>query len=188
MSPVADFAQRTPASLQSGATATPTRSPAVPARGWSPTLPDVFSINVDSSRAAPRDAWGMASSRGLFPFSAQGRLEHFCSTPATYPLHIRFYLDSVNIPRPTPFRPPALSVSISFTPTGGTARPVANVADPAPRYPGPGWPLAPAFGERFAAASSGSGALAVTARLADPDTATTVTYTDTIACELVPCA
>ena len=44
-----------------------------------------------------------------------------------------------------------------------------------------------AFGELFTASSSQSGVLAVRATMNDPDTANTVTYGDTVACELVPC-
>lgn len=161
---------------------------AVPTQTWSPNLPDAFSITVDSPGSAPRDAWGSASGRGLFPLSAMGRLQHFCSTPAQYPLRIRFYLDSVATPRPQPFQPPTLSVIADFTPAGGSARRIANVADAAPRYDGPGWPLAPAFGELFTASSSASGALAVQAQLSDSASAGGVTYRDTVACELVPCA
>jgi Domain of unknown function (DUF4157) len=156
--------------------------------GWSPSTPGVFSIHVDSGGAQPRDAWGSASSRGVFPLSAMGRLEHFCSTPANYPLRIRFYTDSAATPRPQPFRPPALSVVADFTPSGGSPRRIAGAADAAPRYAGAGWPLAPAFGELFTASSSQSGVLSVQATLRDPDTSTTVAYRDTVACELVPCA
>lgn len=159
----------------------------IPAQAWSPDLPSVFMITVDSERAMPATAWGEVSGRGLYPLSRMGRLEHFCSTPAHYPLRIRFYVDSVVSPRPTPFRPPALTVSIGFTAASGSPRQVADVADPAPGYNGPGWPLSPAFGDVFSAGSSGSGTLAVTARMADGDTGVTRTYTDNIACELVPC-
>lgn len=117
-----------------------------------------------------------------------GHLEHFCSTPATYPLQIRFYLDAAGRPRPQPFRVPTLSVLADFTPAGGAARRVANGTDAAPGYAGPGWPLVPSFGELVAASSSQSGSLSVTATMTDPDTATTITYADTVACELVPCA
>lgn len=41
---------------------------------------------------------------------------------------------------------------------------------------------------RIAASSSHSGVLDVTATMNDPDTASTVTYTDAVVCELVPCA
>jgi hypothetical protein len=155
--------------------------------GWSPSIPGIFSIHVDSSRAQPGDAFGTASSRGVFPFSDQGRLEHFCSTPANYPLQIRFYVDAEAMPRPQPFRAPALSVVADFTPSGGSPRRIANAADSAPAYRGAGWPLAPAFGELFTASSSQSGVLIVRATMNDPDTANTVTYRDTVACELVPC-
>ncbi len=156
--------------------------------GWSPSTPGIFSIEVDSSGGRPAGAHGSASSRGVFLFSAMGRLEHFCSTPASYPLQIRFYLDAAGRPRPQPFRAPSLSVVADFTPTGGAPRRVANGTDAAPGYAGPGWPLVPAFGELVSARSSQSGSLNVTATMADPDTATTITYRDTVACELVPCA
>ena len=156
--------------------------------GWSPSRPGIFSIHVDSGAARPGDAYGTASSRGVFPLSTLGRLEHFCTTPADYPLRIRFYVDAVGTPRPQPFRPPALSVVADFTPSGGSPRRIADAADSAPRYPGAGWPLAPAFGELFTASSSQSGVLSVQATMRDPDTATTVAYRDTVACELVPCA
>ncbi len=159
-----------------------------PTQAWTPDLSGVLSIHVDSAGSAPRDAWGEASNRGVFPFSGRGRVEHFCSTPATYPVRIRFYVDALALPRPTPFRPPSLSVAVAFTPTGGASRPVASGADAAPRYHGPGWPLTPSFGDLFSAVSSASGVLAVTARLADTDAGVTLTYTDDIACELVPCA
>jgi hypothetical protein len=103
-------------------------------------------------------------------------------------MRIRFYLDSAASPRPQPFRPPALSVLADFTPAGGSPRRIANAADSAPRYAGAGWPLAPAFGDLFAAASSSSGVLTVHAGLNDPDTGTAVEYRDVVACELVPCA
>ena len=175
------------------ASADPSTTPASPTPGsptqaWSPNLPDAFSIAVDSPGSVPRGAWGSASSRGLFPLSAMGRLEHFCTTPAQYPLRIRFYLDSMATPRPQPFQPPTLSVIADFTPTGGAPRRIADVADSAPRYDGPGWPLAPAFGDLFTASSSASGALGVRAQLSDPATAGGVTYRDSVACELVPCA
>jgi hypothetical protein len=156
--------------------------------GWSPSTPGIFSIEVDSDKGWPEGAHGSASNRGLFPFSGMGRLEHFCSTPAAYPLRIRFYLDAAGKARPQPFRPPALTVVADFTPTGGASRTVANAADASPRYDGPGWPLAPSFGEIFAASSSQSGVLSVVATLNDPDTANTVTYRDSVTCELVPCA
>lgn len=166
----------------------PAARPAIPAQTWTPDLAGVLSIQVDSERAAPRDVWGEASGRGFHPFSRRGRLEHFCSTPATYPVRIRFYVDSAASPRPQPFRPPSLSVAAAFTPTGGARRSVAGVTDSSPRYHGPGWPLTPSFGDLFSAVSSASGVLAVTARLADTDAGVTLTYTDDIACELVPCA
>ena len=122
------------------------------------------------------------------PFSNLGRLEHFCSTPADYPLRIRFYHDAAAMPRLQPFTPPRLSVIADFTPSGGSPRRIANVADASPRYAGAGWPLAPAFGQRFAASSSQGGVLTVQAGLNDPDTGTSVIYRDTVACELVPCA
>jgi hypothetical protein len=146
-----------------------------------------FTIHVDSSAAQPRPAWGSASRRGLFPLGNVGRLEHFCSTPADHPLRIRFYIDAAATPRPRPFQPPVLSVIADFTASGGSSRRIANVTDPAPRYRGAGSPLAPAFGELFAADSSQSGAINVQARISDPDTTTTLIYADTVACELVPC-
>lgn len=160
----------------------------VPAQSWTPSTPGVFSIHVDSDRAAPPDAWGTVSNRGLFPFSRLGRLEHFCTTPAHYPVRLRFYVDAMAVPRPQPFQPPALAVSVAFTPSGGSPRSIAQVADSAPRYLGPGWPLAPSFGEVFAAGSSSSGALGVVATLNDADAGVSLTYRDSIACELVPCA
>lgn len=181
--PSVSVAQRTPV----GPTADLAADPAVPTQAWSPNLPDAFSITVDSPGSVPRDAWGSASSRGLFPLSARGRLEHFCTTPAQYPLRIRFYLDSVVTPRPPPFQPPTLSVVADFTPIGGSARRIAHVSDAAPRYDGPGWPLGPSFGELFTATSSASGALAVQAQLSDA-AGGGVTYRDSVACELVPCA
>jgi hypothetical protein len=155
---------------------------------WSPTAPGIFSIHVASTGAAPRDAWGSASSCGLYPFSNLGRIEHFCTTPADYPVRIRFYLDSMSSPRPQPFRPPALSVIADFTPSGGSSRRIVNAADSSPRYVGAGWPLAPAFGELFAASSSQSGVLSVQAGIDDPDSGVSIGYRDTVACELVPCA
>jgi hypothetical protein len=80
-----------------------------------------------------------------------------------------------------------LSVQADFTPSGGSPRRVANAADSAPRYQGAGWPLAPSFGETFSASSSQSGGLSVQASMNDPDTATSVSYRDTVGCELVPC-
>lgn len=177
----------TEAAVSGAPTADLTTDPPVPTQAWTPTLPDAYSISVDSPGSVPRDAWGSASSRGVFPLSTRGRLEHFCTTPAQYPLRIRFYLDSMANPRPQPFQPPMLSVVADFAPAGGAARRVADVSDPAPRYDGPGWPLAPAFGELFTASSSASGALAVSARLSDPATAGGVTYRDSVPCELVPC-
>lgn len=168
---------------------TPTRAPAPAQRSWSPSARGVFSILVESSNGKPEGCSGSAATGvGLFPLSRCARIEHFCTTPARYPLQIRFYVDSVATPRPAPFRPPALSVAIDFTPSGGAPRRVANGADASPRYVGAGWPLVPAFGEMFSAASSQSGLLSVQARLNDPDSGTTVAYRDTVSCELVPCA
>jgi hypothetical protein len=165
----------------------PVEAPA-PAQAWSPSVPGLLSIQVDSPTASPREAWGSASGHGVFPLSRMGHLTHFCSTPATYSLRIRFYLDSVATPRPQPFRPPQLSVVADFLPSGGPPRRIGSAADPNPRYAGAGWPLSPAFGELFTARSSQSGMLAVQASLTDPDTATRVSYGDTVQCELVPCA
>jgi hypothetical protein len=164
--------------------------PAAPTQGaWSPSTRGASSIVVESSKGQPDGCSGSAAIvSGVFPLSRCGRIEHFCTTPARYPLQVRFYTDSMATPRPQPFRPPALSVAITFTPSGGAARRVADVADQAPRYLGAGWPLAPAFGELFSAASSQSGLLHIKARLHDPDSATTVAYRDAVPCELVPCA
>jgi hypothetical protein len=161
----------------------------VPAQSaWSPSVSGILSIEVDSTRSRPPETYGHASNRGLFPFSDNGRLEHFCSTPADYPLRVRFYIDTEAMPRPRPFRPPALSVVADFTPAGGAPRRIANAADADPHYRGAGWPLVPAFGEVFTASSSQSGSLNITASMKDPDTATSITYRDAVVCELVPCA
>ena len=180
--------ERTSVARQPGGTPQPAATPVPSDSGWSPSAPGVFSILVESDKGRPEGSHGSASSHGLFPFSAIGHLEHFCSTPSVYPLRIRFYLDSVDKPRPTPFRPPTLSVLADFTPTGGTARQVAGVSDSSPRYDGAGWPLAPSFGEVFSASSSQGGRLNLVATLDDPDAATTATYRDGVDRELVPCA
>ncbi len=180
--------ERTPVASQLGGTPQPAVGPVPSDSGWSPSTPGVFSILVESDKGRPEGSHGSASSHGLFPFSAMGHLEHFCSTPGVYPLRIRFYLDSADKPRPAPFRPPTLSVLADFTPTGGSSRRVAGVSDSSPRYDGAGWPLAPSFGEVFSASSSQGGRLDVVATLDDPDAATTVTYRDGLECELVPCA
>jgi hypothetical protein len=84
---------------------------------------------------------------------------------------------------------PARDVVVAdFTPSGGSPRRIADAADAAPGYAGPGWPMAPAFGELFTASSYQSWVLSVEATLRDPATATTVAYRDTVTCELVPCA
>jgi hypothetical protein len=180
--------ERTLGARRPGGTAPPVVGPVPSDSGWSPTTPGVFSILVESDKGRPEGCHGSASSHGFFPFSAMGHLEHFCGTPGVYPLRIRFYLDSADKPRPTPFRPPTLSVLADFTPSAGTARQVAGVSDSTPRYDGPGWPLAPSFGEVFSASSSQGGRLSVVATLDDPDAATTVTNRDGVDCELVPCA
>ena len=160
-----------------------------PVQAWSPATRGVFSISVESSLVRPDGAFGGSSNGvGHFPLSNRGRIQHFCSTPAHYPLQVRFYVDSVQTPRPQPFRPPVVSVAMEFTPSSGAAQRVTNAADSAPRYLGPGWPLVPSFGEHFAASSSQSGLMTVQANLNDPDTGTSLAYRDSVPCELVTCA
>ena len=108
-----------------------------------------FTVGRDISFAPEAYARATTAGRRLIapgPFN-QGRLEHFCTTPADYQLYIRFYIDAAGMPRLQPFRPPALFVIADFTPPGGSPRRVDDVTDFAPRYAGAGWPLALAFGE-----------------------------------------
>jgi hypothetical protein len=137
-----------------------------------------FTIHIDRAAAQPCDASGSASSRGLFPFSAMGRLEHFCSRPADCPLRIRFYIDAAAILRPRPFQPLVLSVIADFAPSGRSPWRIDNLVDPRSGYRGAGWRLGPAFGDLpfgdlLAPSSSQSGALAVRVPTSDPDTGRT---------------
>ena len=148
-----------------------------------------LSITVTSAKSDPRDAWGFVMPGVHRPFSKDGMIRSFCVTPARYPLEILFHADADIIPRPTPFTPPAVSASLAFRAAGGAASPAAvNVADAKPVYEGPGQPLKTNFGRVVSVDSGADGMLGVTAALQDPDSNTTLQYTDTIECRLDPCA
>jgi hypothetical protein len=167
--------------------ATPAQAP-MP--DWTPTQRGIFSIAVESSKAVPDTCDGYAGSgMGAGLFSACGRIEHFCTTPARYPLTIRCYTDSVNIPRPQPFSGPEIRVALDYVPEGSTSPTYsrANV-DANPRYQGPGWWLVPSFGTDFTIASNQSGMLRAQVDLTDAGSGVRVSYVDTIRCRLVPCA
>ncbi|MGC5221184.1 hypothetical protein ACPW96_01155 [Micromonospora sp. DT81.3] len=154
---------------------------------WIPL--DLISIGVTSSKGVPRGTMGSASARVIDRFGAAGRIDSFCETPARYPLRFWFHVDADGVPRPTPFIPPRVSVSLAFTPEHGTAPTATRTeSDPRPTYEGPGIPLRTTFGETLWMGSTKSGTLDVSASLADPSTGTAIRYDDTIPCRLEPCA
>jgi hypothetical protein len=157
---------------------------------WSPTDPGTFSIFVESDKAKPASCVGDASSGvAPSPLSACGMIEHFCTSPASYPLKVSFFIDAQNMERPQPFTPPTVSVALSFVPDGATAPNFTrSVTDPAPRYQSAGHPLMPSFGTTFNVSSNGSGQLGARFDMVDPGTGIHVTYVDRIRCNLSPCA
>jgi hypothetical protein len=165
----------------------PAQAPVAP---WSPTRPGTFGIMVESAKATPAEAFGVANS-GLttVPLSAAGQIEHFCATPASYPIRIRFYTDAQNLPRPQPFTGPQVSVALDFVPDGQAAPTFSwTVKDTAPRYTGPGAWLVPSFGTDFAIEAAGSGYLTTRLELVDAAHSARVAYVDRIRCYLAPCA
>lgn len=161
----------------------------IPSAGWTPTHPSGLSIYVESDKSSPRDRYGSASSRGTVALSSNAHIEHFCSSPGSFPLTIRFYIDSMTLPRPHPFQAPAVSVGFSYVPEGATAPSATRTArDTAPRYHGPGYALAPSFGTAFSFMAHGSGMLNTRAELLDQSSGVRISYVDRICCYLAPCA
>lgn len=164
--------------------------PQAPVAPWSPARPGTFGIMVESVKATPAEAFGAANS-GLTtaPLSAAGQIEHFCTTPASYPIRIRFYTDAQNLPRPQPFTGPQVSVALDFVPDGQAAPTFSRtVKDTAPRYTGPGAWLVPSFGTDFSIGAAGSGYLTTRVELFDAAHSARVAYVDRIRCHLAPCA
>lgn len=161
-----------------------------PSGGWSTAD---LSVAVRSSKARTHEGGagtgclGFASSGGHQAFSACGRVEEFCATPAVYPFRVWFHVDSQGMPRPRPFRMPTVEVIWQFVAASGTTQ-NGQLKDAAPKYAGDGRPLAPSFGEDLRISAASGGQLWLTAALADPDTGAGVTYRDRIECRLVPCA
>ncbi len=165
----------------------PTQQQNVP---WSPTTPGAFSIFVESDKAKPASCVGDASSGvAQSPLSGCGMIEHFCTSPANYPLKVSFFVDADGMARPQPFMPPTVSMALSFVPEGATSPTFTRTAtDAAPRYQAPGHPLTPAFGTSFNVPSNGSGQLGTRFDMVDPGSGVRVTYVDRIRCHLSPCA
>jgi hypothetical protein len=161
-----------------------------PSAGWSTAD---LSIAVRSSKARTHEGGvgsgclGFASSGNAQAFSACGRVEEFCATPAVYPFRVWFHVDSQGMPRPQPFRMPTVEVIWQFVGANGASQ-NGQLKDVAPKYAGDGRPLAPSFGEDLRISAASSGQLWLTAALADPDSGAGVTYRDHIECRLVPCA
>jgi hypothetical protein len=161
----------------------------VPAARWSPRE---LSITLRSSRARAHDGGTGSGCSGLAApgiqqaFSACGRVEDFCATPARYPFRFWFHVDTQGLPRPQPFRPPAVELAWQFVDERGAAQ-SGHERDTAPAYNGDGQPLAPSFGQFLTVSAPSSGQLWLTLALADPDSGVGVTYRDQIQCRLVPC-
>ncbi|MDF3037655.1 MAG: hypothetical protein K0Q71_361 [Thermomicrobiales bacterium] len=161
-----------------------------PAGGWSTAD---LSVAVRSSKARTHEGGagsgclGLAGPGNTQAFSACGRVEEFCATPAVYPFRVWFHVDSQGMPRPQPFRMPTVEVIWQFVGANGASQ-NGQLKDAAPRYAGDGRPLAPSFGEDLRISAASGGQLWLTAALADPDSGAGVTYRDHIECRLVPCA
>lgn len=168
----------------------PAPAQTAPVASWDPARTGTFSIMVDSAKATPGSCFGEASSGATAnPLSACGHLEHFCTTRASYPVRIRFYVDAVNIPRPAPFRPPEVRAALEFVPDGASAATFSRtVSDTNPRYSGPGRWLEPNFGTTISITASGGGQLTADLQLFDRTHDVRVGYVDTVRCHLAPCA
>ncbi|HEX2282628.1 MAG TPA: DUF4157 domain-containing protein, partial [Thermomicrobiales bacterium] len=97
-----------------------------------------LSIALRSSKARTHEGgtgsgcMGFARPGSLQAFSACGRIEEFCATPAVYPFRVWFHVDSRGLPRPQPFRSPAVEVIWQFTGvTGATQN--GRLRDAAPK-------------------------------------------------------
>ena len=157
---------------------------------WSPRHLHVL-VESDRARthdgeAAPRSCFGVANPGAQSEFSRCGRIEHVCTTPATFPFKVLYYVDGRGSPRPQPFRPPTVDVAWRFTSAGGGTR-AGHQRDDAPRYERDGFPLRTGFGRTFNVSAPDGGRLHVSLGLVDPDTGTSVTYRDEIECRLSPC-
>jgi hypothetical protein len=182
----ASTVQRQGDDADTGPTPTPVQTPVAP---WSPTRPGAFSIMVESAKSVPNTCFGYADSGArTSPLSSCGYIEHFCSTPARYPLQIRCYTDAMNLPRPQPFQGPEIQVGLNFIPEGSTSPTYSQtVKDSNPRYTGPGNWLEPSFGTDFTVAASGSGQLTTRVDLIDTASGVRAAYADIIRCHLLPC-
>jgi hypothetical protein len=157
---------------------------------WDPARRGTFSIVFASPKAVPRDCDGYAiSGAGAALLSSCGHIQHFCTTPASYPVRIRFYTDAMNLPRPQPFPGPEVRVGLDFVPEGATAATFSRRAsDSSPRYNGPGYWLTPSFGTDFTITAGGSGTLSARLELIDPASNVNLSYVDRVRCHLAPCA
>ena len=141
-----------------------------PAAKWSTRD---LSIALRSSRARAHDGGagsgclGMAAPGAHQAFSACGRVEEVCTSPAVYPFRIWFHVDAKGMPRPSPFQPPAVEVIWQFVGAGGATQ-NGQLRDPAAAYAGDGQPLAPNFGQVLHITAPTSGQLWLTLALADP--------------------
>jgi hypothetical protein len=157
-----------------------------PAGTWDPMI--AFHIWLENEGT---DCDGWADQDAMLPYSRCGSpiKAPFCRSAGSR-FNVIFRIDLESMPRPQPFKPPAVSVLFRFTPAGGSRGRIThdvNESDSAPRYPGPGKSLEPKFGRDFPFSTTESGKLAVRLTMDDMDSGVKVKYEDSIDYVVEPC-
>ena len=161
-------------------------TPPTPAGTWDPMI--AFHIWLENEGTKCN---GWADQDAVLPYSRCGSpiKAPFCQS-ARSRFNVTFRIDLNSMPRPQPFKPPILSASFQFTPTGGPRGRLThdvNETDSAPRYVGPGKSLEPKFGRDFPFGTTESGKLAISLKMDDVSSGTKVKYDDNIEYVIDPC-
>jgi hypothetical protein len=156
-----------------------------PAGTWDPMI--AFHIWLENEGT---DCDGWADQDAMLPYSRCGSpiKAPFCRSAGSR-FSVIFRIDLNTMPRPQPFKPPAVSVLFQFRTAGSRGRLThdVNESDSSPRYPGPGKSLEPKFGRDFPFSTTESGKLAVRLTMDDMDSGVKVKYEDSIEYVVEPC-
>jgi hypothetical protein len=174
---------------------TPQTPPTGPAQGAGPTggAGSASQWSTNLLDAAIEDSnnpqcLGTVHAGGGLQFSAKcGNIQGAFCQPAGVDFHVDFSVDGVNVPRPAGFTPPTVRVQLIFVNSGGSTTQNIDKQDAKPKYVSAGVPLDPAFGHDFPFSTMESGWLHIHLQLKDPDTGTTIDYTDRVTFTVTPC-
>lgn len=144
----------------------------VPQQTWSR---DLLTIIVFDDSYKGENCFGSASPGEVLRLSSCLKWPS-CRT-FSIPFRVEFYIDRMNAPHPAPIEPGPVSINITFTPNGGSAKSLFNKTDAKPVYKGPNLVLEPSFGKVFNADIDTDGVLNMTATLHD-NVGGDVVYTD----------